>query len=522
MSDGRGSHPLEGPEDFAPEPTSDEDFGDEGFSYADDELVYGDEEFAYGELPEVWDDPDVQDLPGDEEPDLLAEVTDAGVGPGLVVLSGPRVGTVVSRASGQLSAPTSVGSSDGRPVARPVMTASAALAPGEVLMLVHRPGTYAARVPHALARAHSDFSHAGLHLGVSANLPRKGESDTASYLASCGAASVRIADPEGYALPGDLVGDPLLTAPQMTKVTYVIDAPTVGEPASVDWNQRVIRSQRAAGANVLLTPGRTLDHNNAGPELEEAGRALDVLLDEVNGSEIPAWNLTLRASWLIDTNLRDQLLAELVDRDDVLVWHIRVRWPVNSKPYGQALQMQLLQGYRELAETARREDRALLLPNTGLTGWLSLGWGTVGFGTGSSQTTQAWKDKQIMRSKKGAPRPPAVQRHHTSSLLHTISVASHLNLAQTLPDTGYPPCGCTFCEQQTNAPSWLSEVEASHALYDMARLSARVAAEPRQSRTALIRRLVAEAELLRDGLPAASLDAKETPDHLPGWAAILA
>jgi len=522
VSDSRGSHPLEGPDDvLASETASDEDLGNEEFAGVDEGFAYGDEEFAYGEFPEDWDDPDVQDVPESEGPDLLAPVADAGDGSRLVVLSGPRVGTIVDGASSESSA-QSVTSPSARLFPRPVATAAAALAPGEVLMVVHRPGTYAARLPHALARAHSDFSYTGLHLGVSANLPRRGEADTASYLASCGAASVRIADPEGYALPGDLVEDPPLTTPQTAKTPYAADAPAVGMPASADWNRQVIRSQRAAGANVLLTPGRTLDHNNPTAELDEAGQSLTVLLDEVTGTEVPAWNLTLRANWLIDPSLRNQLFAELVDRDDVLVWHIRVRWPVNSKPYGQTLQTQLLEGYQELAETARQEDRALLLPNTGLTGWLCLAWGAAGFGTGPSQATQAWKDKQIMRSKKGSPRPPAVQRHHASPLLHTISVASHLNLDQTLPDTTYPSCGCTFCEQQRNAPTWLSELDASHAIYDMARLSALVAAEPRQRRFALIRRLVAEAEALHDRLPAASLDVKETPDHLQGWAAILA
>lgn len=515
MSDGRGSHPFDGPEppdefdpDLLPDLTQD----------------LGEEESFYAELPEDWDlDTEDEDVP-DNEPEIVAELANdstAGMDPAnVIVLSGPRAGSVVSRTDEVAN----VGQ-DGPRLARQVSSANGALAPGEVLMLVHRPGYYSTRMPHALACVHADFSRTGLHLGVSAGLPRQGETKTKEYLDRCGAAAVRIADPEGYALPDELI-DVTLTPTQLSRAGYFDPAvaPSRGEPSTEAWNRRVIRGQRNAGANVLLTPGRALDPADAVEALEEAGRALDVLLDEVDSSEVPAWNLTLPSTWLTTAKLRDQLLAELVDRDDVHVWHLRIRWPIHRplRAFGQLKQEELLDGYRELATTARQEDRALLLPNTGLTGWLTLGWGSTGFGTGPSRPTQAWADNPHIASQPGKPRPPAVNRHHAAPLLHTISVDSHMALVGALPATSYPRCSCPFCAEQEQAPAWRPEIEAGHVVYAMGALAAEVAGTPRRDRAKRIKQLVDAAHDLHERLPpGARLPSNESPEHLARWTGLL-
>jgi hypothetical protein len=513
MSDGRAAHPFDGPEppdEFDPDLLPD----------LTQEL--GEEESFYAELPEDWDvDTEDEDVP-DDDPEILAEVDDttAGTGPAnVIVLSGPRAGSVVSRPDGADSA-----TEDGPRLARQVSSAHVALAPGQVLMLVHRPGYYYARMPHALARVQADFSRTGLHLGISAGLPRQGETKTKEYLDRCGAAAVRIADPEGYALPDELI-DVTLTTTQLRNVGYFDPAvaPSRGESSTDAWNRRVIRCQRNAGANVLLTPGRALDPAAAVESLEEAGRALDVLLDEVDSSEVPAWNLTLPSAWLTTAKLRDQLLAELVDRDDVHVWHVRVRWPILKPPraFGQLKQNELLASYRELATTARQEDRALLLPNTGLTGWLTLSWGSTGFGTGPSQSIQAWADSPRIAATPGKPRP-RVNRHHASPLMHTISVDSHMALASALPATAYPMCSCPFCAEQEQTPAWQPEVEAGHTVYAMGALAAEVAGTPRRDRATRIRQLVGAANDLHERLPlGVRLPANESPEHLARWTGLL-
>jgi hypothetical protein len=59
-----------------------------------------------------------------------------------------------------------------------------------------------------------------------------------------------------------------------------------------------------------------------------------------------------------------------------------VQWPSSAKAWAQPTDEDLLIGYRKLAQIADDEERRLLLPQTGLTGWLMLAWGASGFGTG--------------------------------------------------------------------------------------------------------------------------------------------
>lgn len=388
-------------------------------------------------------------------------------------------------------------------------------------MLIHRPGRYFGRVAGALARVHTDFGSSSLALGVSVQLPRLGEASAGAYLGNCAAAAIRIADPEGFALPTDLINQPPLTPRQQARVGYVAAAPAAGTPATTAWNQRVARSQRAAGANVILTPGRSLDPADGATALADAGRALDDLLAEVSAHEVPVWNLTLPHTWLVDPALRALLLAELVDREDVDVWHLRVRWPLIKKSYGQTLDPTLLAGYMDVARTASREGKALILPATGLTGWVTLGWGTTGFGTGSSAASQAWADTPRIAARKGVARA-TVHRHHVSPLLHTITLDSHDAMRRTLPEADYPTCPCPYCAELAAAGTWQPEIAASHVVYAMGALAARVASARPADRELVIHGAVTAASDLFESLPAAvALDPKEAPDHLAVWDAAL-
>lgn len=475
---------------------------------ADDDLLddEGEEQGADGEGTE------------DDSPEVVVELSGSSDGRAaasdrVVLVGGPRSGAVVP--SSAAGAATRAGS------AVAVPDVAAALAPGSALMLVHRPGRYARRVPGALARVHTDFGASGLALGASVGLPHVGEAEAEAFLQSCGVAAVRIADPEGFALPTDLIADPVLTPNQQGKVGYVAAAPAAGTAATTAWNQRVVRAQRSGGANVLMTPGRSLDPADGVAALADASQALDDLLSEVRADELPAWNLTLPHAWLIDRALRNLLLSELVDRDDVDVWHVRVRWPLIKKSYGQNLDTNLLDGYAELARTARREGKALILPTTGLTGWVTLGWGTTGFGTGSSAATQAWADTPRIAARKGVTRT-TVHRHQVSPLLHTITVDSHDNLRRSLPAASYPACPCPYCAALSAAPTWQPEIAAAHVIYAMGELAARVASARPADREQVISGTVSTAKALFDGLtPAQALDAKEAPDHLAVWDAAL-
>lgn len=399
--------------------------------------------------------------------------------------------------------------------------------PGESLydsglyFILHRPGHFYNRMPAVAAEIKR--SHSGLNLVVSQPLPRLGTKVAQAYFDNFAGASGawRLADPQGYALPGDVIEDPnvSLTDVQKTKVGYVATAPDVNASATdrTNWNRQVTNTQRASGANLLLTPGRTLDTSDPNQSLRRLGQELDDLLNSLGEGEVPVWNVTVQSTWLVDEHLRSQLLGELVDRDDVAAWHLRVYWPLISRTYGQNLDARVLSAYRDLAHVAAREEKVLLLPNTGVTGWLSLMWGTSGFGAGGSSTTQAFAAHPRIAARKGVPRS-TVDRYFARPLLHTISVDTHRGLQESLPETTYPPCHCTFCREQADDPVWRRELAAQHAACSFGDMAGRAAEAGNRSEHVVA--VARAARTLLGSIPDAySLSAAEAPEHLDVWAA---
>src|SRR5690606_39417293 len=128
----------------------------------------------------------------------------------------------------------------------------------------------------------------------------------------------------------------------------------------------------------------------------EGQRALDAAFDEAttalgmlsNGERL-ALNLTLPATWLTRPAARTLLLDQLLDHDQFHTWHIRVQLPSGPSPFQQPIDPDLLEGHRRLANLAEDEQRRLLLPQTGLTGWLQLAFGAIGFGAGPVRSGHA-------------------------------------------------------------------------------------------------------------------------------------
>ena len=397
--------------------------------------------------------------------------------------------------------------------------------PGESLInsgtyfILHRPGTLYNRMPAVAASINQ--AHRDLNVIVSATLPRLGTTRVKEYFESFGTdgAALRIADPEGFALPGDVIGDPELTEAQQTKVRYVGSVPGPSDSSSdhTSWNRRVVNTQRAAGANLMMTPGVSLDPSAPADSIHRAERELYDLLDNLGEDELPIWNLSIGSIWLVDEGLRNQLLAELVDREEISTWHVRVYWPLIKRTYGQTLDARVLAGYKELATTAAREEKVLLLPNSGVTGWMAMAWGASGYGAGSSSATQAWAAHPRIAARKGVERS-TVNRYFSRPLLHTITVETHDALIEGLGENIYPVCGCQFCQEQAQDATWRKELAAQHAAFSFGDMAGSALTAP--DRSAHIRGVIRRATELLGAVPDAySLAPTESPEHLDVWSA---
>ena len=261
-------------------------------------------------------------------------------------------------------------------------------------------------MPRLLAQLHA-AAGGNLALGVSSWLPGATAQSHAEFSSSCAAAAVRIVDPLGY-----------LAEPQDMRVEKPSDRAVKWAPylcSGTASTAELLDMQRERGANLLLTSGRALDSVRCPPLYRcgvrrgrrRPGRA------EARGTAGPQPDRERRVA--PRPQLLDALLAELIEQEQFDIWHVRVQWPSSARAWAQPTDEKLLAGYRKLAATADDEERRLLLPQTGLTGWLMLASGAAGFGSGPSGSTQAF-----LEPVRGGGGKPKIERYFERQLLHTV------------------------------------------------------------------------------------------------------
>lgn len=371
------------------------------------------------------------------------------------------------------------------------------------LFIVHRSAHYWRALPRLLAQLHA-ASGVNLALGVASSLPKAAERSHADFNSSCTAAAVRLLDPEGY-----------LADPQDVRVDEPSDrarrwAPYLaGGPVGAG---DLLNMQRDRGANLLLTSGRALDPSGYQRSLDAACAEGDDALSVLKPGERLALNLTVSAAWLTRPVLRRALLAQLVDQEQFDTWYVRVQWPKSVRAYAQPGDAALLAGYRELAEVAADEERRLLLPQTGLTGWLMLAFGAAGFGTGLTGSYQGFGEPGG-----GAGGKPRIERYFERQLLHTIERTARPVLQA---DPGYAQCPCPYCRPLLSGAAWSHQYAGLHYLYNAGTLTAQVAptAAGRRGTHGAVGRKVRSAQRLAEGKP---LTGSSIPAHLRPWGQLL-
>jgi hypothetical protein len=432
------------------------------------------------------------DLPGDDADDSGDAVQGSGQvaarlpgGSGYLIVDGPGAGSVTSSSAG----------SDIREA--PALPGRDQALDGTLPMLIiHRAPHHWRALPRLLAQLHA-AAGAHLTLGVASSLPMAAEQSHADFSSACTAAAVRLVDPLGYlADRQDLrVDEPSERAKRWAP--YLDGVPvTAGD---------LLNMQRDRGANLLLTSGRALDPSDPEPSLDAACAEGDDALALLKPGERLALNLTMSAAWLTRPVLLNALLAQLVDQEQFDTWHVRVQWPGSVRAYAQATAAALLAGYRQLAEVAADEERRLLLPQTGLTGWLMLAYGAAGFGTGLSGSYQAFTEPAG-----GGGGKPRIERYFERQLLHTVERTARPLLTS---DPAYVPCPCPYCPPLFAAAAWSHQYAGLHYLFNVGTLAAGVApaaagrrgthgAVGRAVRSARVRRRQGPYREQRSGAPA--------------------
>jgi len=407
-------------------------------------------------------------------------------------LTGPGAGSVVAAEPVAESAVT----------AR-LLTRDEALSGRAPLLLVHRAAQGSDVLPRLMAGIVA-ATGGRVTLGTVTPLPRSTAASHSKWLSDCAAASVRIADPAGFKLDGAVVpGDP--PSPRSLRWWPYLGA----DPLLIG---DVLDAQRQVGSNLLLSPGRAVDPADPQNSLDRAFAEADQALTELQPGERLALNLTLPRSWLTRAVLRDQLLAQLLDQEQFDIWYVRVQWPSSLRSTEQPVDFTLLEGYKRLAQLAADEERILLLPQTGLTGWLQLAFGATGFGSGLPGADQAFKEPMS-----GGPPGGAVpiERYFEPALLHSVERAVHDTLRAR---PGYVLCACPYCPALHSTPNWQHGLAQLHQLHWTGRFAADAAATARGGAGGAVRRAVRAAVANAAAEPLAG---PSDPKHLAVWDRLL-
>ncbi len=439
------------------------------------------------------------DLPGEDPDEPTDAVQGSGqvtarlpAGSGYLIVDGPGAGSVTGSSAG----------SDIREAAA-LPGRDGALDGTLPVLIVHRAPHHWRALPRLLAQLHA-AAGANLALGVASSLPMAAEQSHADFNSACTAAALRLVDPLGYlADPQDLrVKEPSSRsrgwAPYLDRAAF-----TAGD---------LLNMQRDRGANLMLTSGRALDPSDAQASLDAACAEGDEALALLKPGERLALNLTMSAAWLTRPVLLHALLAQLVDQEQFDTWHVRVQWPGSVRSGAQPAGAALLAGYRHLAEVAADEERRLLLPQTGLTGWLMLAFGAAGFGTGLSGSYQAFTEPAG-----GGGGKPRIERYFERQLLHTIERTARSVLTA---DPAYAPCPCPYCPPLFAAPAWSHQYAGLHYLFNAGTLAAEVSPAATGSRGThgAVGRKVRAARAFAGGK---GLTGSSEPTHLRAWDQLL-
>lgn len=444
---------------------------DDDEAESDDDLVNLDDVISHSAGPRV-----VSELPG---------------GAGALVLTGPGAGRTVLPSMDATDGTTQ--SAGGLPTRDEVLGGSRAL------FIVHCPHQHRSNIPHLLA---SILTATGgtVGLGAAVRLPTAKALAHRTWLEDCAAASLRIADPACYLLDPSIVQVKAISPRSQSWWPYLSGpSPSVGE---------VLDAQREAGANLLLSPGRAVDPSGGQRALNDAFDEATNALEAVAGGERLALNLTLPALWLSSPTARNMLLDQLLDQDQFGIWHIRVQWPA-ARSYQQPTDPNLLQGYKRLAQLAEDEERVLLLPQTGLTGWLQLGFGATGFGAGPWGATHAFREER----EGGGGGKPEVPRYFEPTLLHSVERSVHDSLSE---QPGYVACECPYCPTLLSGERWNHQLAKLHQLYWLGLLAGDAVSG--RSPASQVRRRVHAAQAAASDTLLAGLN---VPTHLRAWDPLL-
>ncbi len=273
----------------------------------------------------------------------------------------------------------------------------------------------------------------------------------------------------------------------------------------------VLTAQAQLGRHTVISPWLTHGHGVGQKHLRATRRfAMEAANHPLAKSCELLLGVAVAGGILADSNALDDFLDELVDWPDGPIY---LRVVTSTSPsYEQLRDTNLLIGLRRLVESLTSNERIVLLPLSGLAGWLMMPFGARAFGTGISASLQ-----RLGPPRGGGGGGDRLRWYFLPELLGFV-LHDELRLFSSLP--GYTVCGCPFCAQlplDRAGGDWDFDTAGQHYLHCCGQLCASLstAAQPRVQ----LQRRLGRAQSFWQMAQSAGVvvDSRSVPRHLAAW-----
>jgi hypothetical protein len=293
------------------------------------------------------------------------------------------------------------------------------------------------------------------------------------------------------------------------------DAPRANRARYV---KQVLRSQINHGAAALITPSLIHGRNPGNVDIDATvDFAKAAVADSLSTGHDLIMGLEALHTIFADGKARNYMINAIVDLDEELPVWLRMTSPA-PQGRGQIPHEGSLKGLRAVIEALTANERPVLLPYSGMCGWLMMGFGALAFGAG----VPASLERTVIPSPTGGGGGnPPLHWYFEPQLLGFVRAEEMPSISAV---TGFTPCLCPFCGGGVPATGggFDADAAAGHYLWWCARLAddLRSAAD----RADHVRDTIDSALAFWDAVEKAGvlLDNRSEPAHLDTWRRVAA
>lgn len=281
--------------------------------------------------------------------------------------------------------------------------------------------------------------------------------------------------------------------------------------------RQVLQSQIAHGADALITP--SLIHG-INPGRGDLDATVDFATTAVAEPSASGHDLIMGLEALhtvfASTTERNYMINSVVDLDDELpVWlRMTITAPAGRSQFSQEAS---LKGLRKVVEAFTANDRPVLLPYSGMCGWLMMAFGAIAFGAG----VPASLERSLVPSPTaGGGGNPPLHWYFEPQLMGFVQAEEMASIAAV---AGFTPCPCLFCGGVPAAGAAFDpDAAAKHYLWWGVTLAERVraASNPEAEVSDQVDAAIDFWQAVQDD--GVLLDPRSQPGHLDVWKSVLA